>query len=345
MNDRIADISRHHKLLAALILLIAIGIATLLHGDLPWSAVYHGALDRLFGNSSAWNPLLDERLPRLIVIVSTGAALTGAGSVMQALFNNPLASPNLLGISSGASLFAIFVLINGLHLRYPFAISLAAALGALLALFAVQFMAKKIVGDALYGLILAGVALSALLYAIQAAIIYGWREEWSLVQTIAEWEAGSTFDRSWLHVHMQLPLTLVGLLGCWRYRAEIDILSLGDDEATSLGVDVATVRSRLFISVALLVGGAMAAVGMIAFLGLILPLLIRHYVGAAIRTALPFSLVCGSLCFASIDLTMRLFGFHALSVGHLFAILGGLCFIVMIQMRKMRVRWGGDVRS
>ena len=134
----------------------------------------------------------------------------------------------------------------------------------------------------------------------------------SSVQTLTEWEAGTTADRGWYHVHMQLPLTLVGLWGCCCYRREIDILALGDEEAHNLGVDVATVRWRLFLCVALLTGGALAAIGIIAFFGLVLPHLLRRLVGPSNRLLIPLSIIGGAFTLTALDLLLRLLSIHTL---------------------------------
>lgn len=311
--------------------LILCSIGTLIQGAIPWHIVWTGALERLTGTSAAWNPLLDERLPRLIVILCTGASLAVTGAVMQALFNNALASPNILGISCGGSLCVVIAFTMGFHQTFPFLIPVAAFAGSLATLMAVYTLSHKNGTVDINNLILTGIAISTLLIAIQAAIMYALRDQWMLIQSLTEWEAGSTLDRSWRHVHMQLPLTLVGLYGCWHYRGEIDLLALGEDEAMNLGVDVEKVRWRLFLCVALLTGGALAAVGMIAFFGLVLPHLVRYIQGPSNHQLISLCIVAGALTFVIMDLLLRLFEVHALSIGNISAILGGIFFIILLR--------------
>jgi iron complex transport system permease protein len=305
-------------------------ILTLTMGDTPWPVVWQGAVARLTGESSQWNPLLDERLPRLIVVLCTGSSLAVSGAVMQALFQNPLASPSVLGISCGGSLMVVLVFIFGWHLEYPYAVPLAAVGGSLLALLLIFFLARNNQGAPLTTLILTGIALSTLLIAIQGALMYALRDHWHLIQTLTEWEAGSTTDRSWKHVHMQLPLTIVGLAGCWLYRYEIDILALGEEEATNLGVEVEKVRWRLFLCVSLLTGGAIAAVGIIAFFGLVLPHVVRRLQGPNSRQLIPLCIISGSIALAAMDLLLRMFSIHSFSIGNVSAILGGLFFMILL---------------
>jgi iron complex transport system permease protein len=313
-------------------------IATLLVGDTPWEVVWKGAWDRWQGTSTLWNPLLDERLPRLIVILCTGASLAVAGTLMQALFHNPLASPNVLGISCGGGLMVVLVFIMEWHLKYPYAIPIAAFVGSLLTLLCVYALSRSDGEVQLHNLILTGIAVSSLLFAVQGAIIYALRDHWTLIQTLTEWEAGSTADRDWKHVHMQLPLTLVGLTGAWTYHKEIDIMSLGDEEAKSLGVDVSKVRWRLFLCVALLTGGALASVGIIAFFGLVLPHVIRSIQGPSNQHTIPLCILIGSFAFAGLDLLLRVFEIHTISIGNVSAILGGIFFLGLLRRSRKLYR-------
>ncbi len=320
-----------------MIILLGCSILTLVLGDIPWPDVWNEAIMRLQGASLKWNPFLDERLPRLIVIISTGAALAVSGAVMQGLFHNPLASPHLLGISCGGALFVVLVFIFKWHLQYPFSIPLAAFTGSLLTLFFVYLLSRSDGKVQIHTLILTGIAVSSFLLAIQASIMYAFRENWTLIQTLTEWEVGSTLDRNWKHVHMQLPITIIGLYGCWHYRNEIDILTLGEDQAKNLGVDVDTVRWRLFLCVALLTGGAIAAVGMVAFFGLVLPHLVRRLQGPSSQGVIPLCMLLGSVSFAGMDLLLRVLKIHNLSIGNISAILGGIAFLVLLRKFKPRL--------
>src|SRR5262249_16877241 len=154
------------------------------------------------------------------------ASLAVSGAVLQALFHNPLASPSVLGITSGGSLVVVFVFVLGWHIDYPFILPVSAMAGCLFTLLVVYALSHYNGGVRLTTLILSGIAISSVLMATQSAIMYAYRDQWQLMQTLAEWEAGSTTDRSWQHVHMQLPLALVGLTGCWIYRREINLLAL-----------------------------------------------------------------------------------------------------------------------
>ncbi len=319
----------------ALLLTFCCGL-TLYFGETPWVEIWQGIANRFQGHSSSWNPLLDERLPRLIVILSTGAAMAVSGAVMQSLFHNPLASPSILGTSCGGTLSIVIVITLGWQINHPYAIPVAGFAGCLGALLLVYSLSRYRGGIRLNQLILTGIAVSTLLLAIQEAIMYSLRDQWQLIQTLTEWEAGSTYDRSWKHVHMQLPLTLIGLAGCWIYRREIDILALGDEEAINLGVEVQKVRWRLFLCVALLTGGAIAAIGVVSFFGLILPHMIRKITGPKSEEMFPLCVVGGGITLCILDFLLRFFEIRAFSIGNIAAVLGGLFFLAILMESKKR---------
>lgn len=313
-----------------IVLFVAGCIITCTHGAIPWSLIWASTVARITGESNLWNPLLDERLPRLIVILCTGASLAVTGAIMQALFQNPLAAPSVLGISSGGSLFVIPVFVLGWHVSYPFAISIAAFCGCLLTLLLVYSLARYQGPIQMHNLILTGIAISSLLLSIQGAILYSLRDQWQLIKLITEWEVGSTLDRSWKEVHMQLPLTLIGLFGAIKYRHEINLLALGDEEAIHLGVDVAKVRWRLILCVALMTGGVIAAVGMIMFYGLILPHVLRKIFGADHSRLVPLCICYGSVILLFMDLGLRIFEIKAFALGNITAIFGGISLVVLL---------------
>lgn len=320
------------------ILLITGCVLTCTYGPIPWASIWKGVLDRLSGSSLQWNPLLDERIPRLIVILCTGASLAATGAVMQSLFQNPLASPSVLGISCGGSLLVIPIFAFGWHVSYPFSISIAAFSGCLLTLLIVYGLTRYHGPVQMNTLILTGIAVSSLLLSVQGAILYSLRDQWQLIQLITEWEVGSTLDRSWKHVHMQLPLTLIGLFGAFCYRHEINLLALGEEEAANLGVNVAKVRWRLFLCVALMTGGVIAAVGMIMFYGLMLPHVIRKLFGSDHIHLIPLSICYGSVVLLFMDLGLRVFDVRAFALGNFSAIIGGFTLVaLLIKTRKQTV--------
>lgn len=322
------------KMLFLLLILVSIGI--LLDGQMPLETVFEGAWLRLKGISKEWNPLLDERLPRLIVLMSSGAALSVSGAVMQSLFQNPLASPGVLGITSGGSLSVLFVFLLGLHQTFPLSTPIAAIGGSFFTLLIVYSLSKSKGESQILTLVLTGIAISTIFIAIQSAIVYAFRDNWTLIQILTEWQAGSTYNRNWQHVNMQLPLLIVGLIGCLCYRSELNILSLGEEEAANIGVDVRKIRWRLFLFVALLAGGALATTGTIAFFGLILPHLIRTLNGPNHKSLIPYLILGGAVTLPALDLLLRIFHLHFITIGNISAILGGLFFFTLLYQTRNR---------
>lgn len=316
------------------IIFLVFSFGILLVGDAPWSSVWKGILDRFSGEGYRWNPLLDERLPRLIVLLCTGASLAVSGAVLQALFHNPLASPSILGITAGGSLCIIFVFLMGWQTTSPYILPVAAVIGSLGTLMLVYMLSKRNGRTSMGSLILTGIAISTVLFAIQSSILYSIRDNWQLFSTLSLLEIGTSNDRSWMHVHLQLPLTIVGLLGCWRYRKEINILTLGDEDAANLGIEVEHVRWRLFLFVSLLTGGTLAAIGVIAFFGLVLPHIIRYLLGPDNSVLIPMCIVIGSITMVGLDLFLRLLHIHTFSIGNISTVLGGIFFLMLLFRRR-----------
>lgn len=331
------------SILSCIYLLLFLSIImTLAWGDTSFSHAWEGALARLRGMPYQWNPLLDERLPRLIVLLCTGASLAVAGTVTQALFQNPLASPSVLGIPSGGSLLVVLVFILEMHYDFPYAIPISAFIGCLGTLLLVYALSRRKGTIEMTNMVLTGIAISTLVITFQSSLIYAFRDRWHIIQTLTEWEAGSTTDRNWSHVHMQLPLTIFGLFGCWLYSKEINIMAFGEEEAQNLGVEVSKVRWRLFLCVSLLTSGSVAAIGNIAFFGLILPHLIRRYAGPDNRKLIPLSIIIGSAVLTAIDVCLRVFAIHAFSIGNISAIIGGVFFLCLLfsNRRQRYVEFG-----
>lgn len=320
------------------VVIVAASVALITTGYIPWIEVWEGAISRFTSETQSWNALLDERLPRLIVLICSGAALATSGAVMQSLLQNPLAAPTILGLTAGSSLMVLLVILSGLHLIYSWTIPLAAIAGSFFVLLLISIFWRKNINRPFSVLILLGIAIATLLLAIQNALLYAYRDNWQLIQTVTEWEAGSTFDRTWEHVHMQLPLTIIGLAICFYYRHEMNILALGEDEARNLGVDVQAIRWRLILSVSLLAGGASAALGSVPFFGLILPHLLRHLFSSNNRELIPLCILGGAAILVLFDVILRISELHFLTIGNLSALCGGIFFLFLLR-RKTSYSW------
>ncbi|MEA5464745.1 iron ABC transporter permease [Leptothoe sp. PORK10 BA2] len=270
----------------------------------------------------------DLRLPRVISAIVVGAALGMSGSLLQGMLRNGLASPFLLGISSGAGLAA--VLIIGLKV-WDIWLPLGAWLGAVIAM-AIVFALAKTKGEiSVERLILGGVATSALFAALQTMLLLMSRD--GQVQAALTWLMGSLNGRGWEELTIVGPSVVIALvLGCLLAR-QVNLLNLGDDLAVGLGSSL--VRSRLLIGAVatLLTAGAVSIAGLVGFIGLLVPHGVRLLVGNDYRLVLPFSAIGGALVLCIADLFARL-GPIELPVGIVTSIMGAPVFMWLLYRRS-----------
>ena len=280
------------------------------------------------GSSINQTIVWDLRLPRVIAAIIVGSALGMAGSLLQGMLRNGLASPFLLGISSGAGLAA--VLIVGLKV-WDIWLPLGAWLGAVTAM-AIVFALAKTKGEiSVERLILGGVAASTLFAALQTMLLLLSPD--GQVQAALTWLTGSLNGRGWDEVTVMGPSMVIALLlGCLLAR-QVNLLNLGDDLAVGLGSSL--VRSRLLIGAVatLLTAGAVSIAGLVGFIGLLVPHGVRLLVGNDYRLVLPFSAIGGALVLCLADLLARL-GPIELPVGIVTSIMGAPVFMWLLYRRS-----------
>ncbi len=245
------------------------------------------------------------RTPRVIVAALVGAALAMAGAQMQGLFQNPLASPDIVGTSSGGALGAVIALATGLASRSLFYLPIFAFLGAFLALFTVYALATRRGSTPVATLLLAGVALNALIGAMTSFVITVAWVEYEVAREIIFWLMGGLDSRTWTHVWIALPSIMVGSVIALFYTRELDILLMGQETAYSLGVEVEQVKRIVLTSAALLTGAAVAVSGVIGFVGLIIPHIVRLISGPKHRSLVPASALTGATFLILADLLAR----------------------------------------
>jgi iron complex transport system permease protein len=262
------------------------------------------------------------RLPRLLVGALVGAALAAAGVVMQAFFRNSLASPGLLGVSSGGTAGAVVAIAAGATASSLWVLPVASIAGASLATLAVIGLARR--GASTERLLLAGVALNALLGAVTTYVLSAYERN----TQILFWLLGGIEDRTWEHVAMATPVVLVGAL-LWPLGRAMDLLALGPREAQSLGVDVRALRRKLLVASTLLSALATAVAGTVGFVGLIVPHMLRLAAGPEHRRLVPLSLVAGAAFVVGCDLAGRLAG--DLRLGIVTSLIGGPFFLWMLR--------------
>jgi iron complex transport system permease protein len=272
--------------------------------------------------------LWDLRLPRIIAAMVVGAALGMSGALLQGMLRNSLADPFILGISAGAGLVVIVMIVFQL---FPIAIPFAAWLGAILTSALVIFLGRSGGGISVEKLILGGVAVSSLFGSVQSTLLL--MSEDGQVQIALSWLVGSLNGRGWQEISTASPYIIVALLcGCLLARS-LNVLALGDELTVGLGVSL--LRSRLLIGgvATLLAAGAVSIAGLIGFVGLLVPHAVRLMVGTDNRFVLPFSAVVGAWLLMFADLLARL-GTVELPVGSVTALLGSPLFIWLLYRRS-----------
>jgi iron complex transport system permease protein len=279
--------------------------------------------------------LLDVRLPRVVTGAFVGAGLAVSGAALQALFRNPLADPGVLGVSSGASLGAVAAMHLGLATYQIWAIPGLAIAGAAGTAFAVYAIAARRGHLPVGTLLLAGVAIGSLAGALTSLLLSLSLEEYEQGRQTFRWLMGGLEARTWGEVLLVAPTTLLGSAIVVASARELDALLLGEIQAVALGVDVPRVRRRLIFATSIVVGGAVAVSGVIGFVGLVIPHLLRLLVGPAHAVLLPACLLFGGAFVVGADLLCRtVVAPEEIRLGVMTASLGAPFFLFLLLSRR-----------
>ncbi|MDJ0958731.1 MAG: iron ABC transporter permease [Arenicellales bacterium] len=284
--------------------------------------------------AAVWLILVEIRLPRTMIAAITGASLGLCGAAMQGLLRNPLASPGLIGSSSGAALGAVIVLYLGLSQHNWLLLPFGGMLGALVALILVYLLAGR--DASIVTIVLAGVAINALAISC-VSLILNFAPSPYAVQEIVLWTLGSVSNLSMNDLWILLPPTLLGWLLFIGTGRSLDLLTLGEDTAQSMGIDLVFLRTKLFVAVALCVGAAVSITGAIGFIGLVVPHLLRPLVGYQPGRLLIASAFGGASMLLGADIVVRLMPpGPEIKIGVLTAIVGAPFFLFLILKTR---RW------
>jgi iron complex transport system permease protein len=257
------------------VVLMALAAGGLLAAAINLVAGSFPLADWLQGGEAAGLILVELRLPRMLLGFLVGAALGLTGAALQGYFRNPLADPGVVGVTAGAGLGAVSSLYFGLSALAVWVLPLSAMAGAGLAAIALLLIAGR--GASATTLILSGVAVGALANALVALAMNFSSNPWALSE-IAYWLMGSLRNASWTDVQIALPMIVLGAIILLTTRSELDALSMGEEGARSVGVNLRSVQIRLVGGAALAVGASVAVAGAIGFVGLVVPHLLRRYV-------------------------------------------------------------------
>ncbi len=320
--------------LAALLVLTAVFAVSAGSVSIPAGDTLAIITAKLTGSVPAADPAVTDiiwslRVPRVLLAMTAGAGLALAGVVMQASVQNPLAEPFILGIASGASVGATLAILIG-SAAIPFGVPGCAFIGAILATLAVLILAGMHRRVSTVKLVLAGAAISALCIAVTNFIVYMAADAEGM-QSAAFWTMGSLADAKWHSLF--LPVLIVTALAIYflSQLRTLDVLLLGEELAVTLGID-ASAKRRLYMGLlALLTGVLVATCGIIGFVGLVVPHLVRSFTGASHRRLLPAALLVGAIFLVIADLLARtLLPAGDLPIGIITALIGAPLFMKLL---------------
>jgi len=316
----------------ALLLSLAIGSVFLSPSEL-WAALTgHGTE---ISNSILW----DIRLPRTVLVALTGAALGGSGAAYQGLFRNPLADPFLIGVASGAGLGAVIAM----SVKWPYsfwglmAIPMAAFAAALLTVFIVYFLARVGQTVPITNLILAGVAVSSFATSLTSFLMLRSTGE---VRRALGWLLGGASQSGWTAILAMTPYLVIGLGILTLSGHALNLLQFGDDQAQQLGLNVGRAKTVMLIAASLATAAAVAFSGIIGFIGLIVPHVMRLWFGADYRRLLPLSIIGGAIALLVSDVIARVvLAPQEIPVGIVTALAGAPFFLWVLRRTKNQGYW------
>ena len=273
------------------------------------------------------------RFPRVLMAIIVGGALAAAGVMMQGVFGNPLAEPSVVGVSSGAGAFACTSIALGLTFFGPWTTVVAAFVGGLVATGLVYVTARHGGRTEVVTLVLTGVAINAIAGAVIALMTF--LGDTSAREEIIFWQLGSLNGTLWVNVGIAGPIALAGILLAFTMTRKLDLLALGERPARHLGVNVEALRKQVIVIVAFLTSAAVAFAGIIGFVGLVVPHILRMALGPGHRMLLPASVLGGSLLMLAADTAARTLVTNAdLPIGMLTALVGGPFFFWLIRRTR-----------
>lgn len=325
---------QYYLLLAFLsLVLVVLFIASLLIGTSA-TGLQEGLAGLLgFGDHDTILIMQQLRFPRALLGLMIGVTLGLSGAALQGYLRNPLAEPGLLGVSSSASLGAVLALYSGMSLWFPLSLPLMALSFALIAVVLVQYLAGN--GGSTITVILAGVAVSAFAGALTSLALSLAPNPFALME-IVFWMLGSLNDRSMLHVWLALPFMGLGWVLLLLSGRSLDALTLGQETAASMGIDLRKTQILVVVGTAFAVGAATAVAGAIGFVGLLVPHILRPFVGSRPSHLLLASALGGGIMLLAADIFVRvIMPERDLKLGVLTALIGAPFFLHLVwKLRK-----------
>jgi iron complex transport system permease protein len=287
------------------------------------------------GAESARIIVIELRLPRALLALLIGSALGLAGGVLQGYLRNPLAEPGLIGVSAAGAFGAVMTLYTGIAASFALALPLGGIAGAAVGVVAVQILAGRETGS--LSLILAGIAVTSFAGALTALTLNLAPSPFAALE-IVFWMMGSLADRSFAHLGLAAPFIVLGMAVLLTTGRALDALTLGEDTAATLGVNLAQLRGRIVAGTAIAVGAATAVAGAIGFVGLVVPHLLRPLTGYRPARLLPASALGGAVLTLAADIAVRLVSHHnEIKLGVVTALVGAPFFLWLVLAERRRL--------
>ncbi len=331
-------------LIAALFWALSIGTVSL-----PMDKIYATVVEQLesggpvdeVGKGPVHDIIWLLRFPRLILAALVGMGLATCGVIMQAIVKNPLADPYILGISSGASLGATTAIMLGVGVAFgENYIGIAAFIGALVISLGVLFISNMGGRSNSIKLLLAGMALSAVCGAFSSFIVY-FANNKEGIQNVTFWMMGSLAGAKWENIMIIAPIVILAVLFFWSQNRILNLMLLGDEAAVTLGRDLHVYRQVYLLISSLIVGFVVYSAGMIGFVGLIVPHVIRMLVGTDHKKLIPIAALSGAIFLVVADGLCRIIiPKTELPIGILISLIGAPCFVYL--MIKRTYGFGGN---
>ena len=302
-------------------------VLRIIAGKLAVQTAWYGGLDDLF-------PVVvfDVRLPRILTAAIVGGGLAVSGVVFQGILLNPLADPYTLGVSAGAAFGASLALLLNVGFLGNYSVPLAAFAGGALTLLFVMYLSASTGGFSSNNLILSGIIVAAILSAGISLLKYIADEQ---VAVIIFWLMGSFASKTWTDVAVTLAFVAAGLIVCIYHARDLNLLSLGDRTAATLGVETRRVTLVLLVTASMIAAACVAVSGIIGFVGLLVPHMMRGVTGPDNRRLIPVSLLAGAILLLSADTVTRAVLPTEIPIGVLTALIGGPFFCWIFRKRQM----------